>query len=123
MIFNNEKTGKYIMILRKTKGYTQKALAERVGVSHQAVSQWERGETMPDIATLPVLAQLLGTTADAILSASEDGFEGFDEIIGKVNLVRQKKRDPTRDAAVREYLHAVLTQMDELISMYEEGSN
>jgi transcriptional regulator with XRE-family HTH domain len=121
MVFSNVKTGKYIMILRKTRGLTQKALADCLGLSHQAVSSWERGETMPDIATLPLLAELLGTTSDAILSASNDDFTGFDEIISRVNLVRKQK--PERNTAVRDYLATVLQQLDQMLLQEQEDEH
>ncbi len=63
--------GKQIGILRKQKGLTQNELAERLGVSFQAVSKWERGETLPDTALLPQLANILETSIDNILIGSE----------------------------------------------------
>lgn len=66
-----EKVGEQIAVLRKGKGLTQSELGERVGVSFQAVSKWERGETLPDITILPDLAKILETTVDYILLGSE----------------------------------------------------
>ncbi len=57
--------------LRKNKGLTQSELGERVGVSFQAVSKWERGETLPDTAILPDLARVLETSIDNILLGGE----------------------------------------------------
>ena len=119
-MFSNEKTGKYIMILRKTKRYTQQKLADKLGVSHQAVSLWERGATMPDIAALPALAKALGTTADKILSAGSDDFTGFDEIIDRVNLIKHKKRSAGKDEEIKEYLNSVLKRLNELVESYED---
>lgn len=59
--------GRKIYILRKQKGMTQNQLGERIHVSFQAVSKWERGETLPDASLLPELAQALGTSIDNIL--------------------------------------------------------
>ena len=59
--------GYQIQSLRKSKGYTQNQLGDLVGVSFQAVSKWERGETLPDIATFAVLAEVLDTTIDHLL--------------------------------------------------------
>ena len=59
--------GQRIAELRKNKGLTQAELADRIGVSHQAVSQWERSETLPDILTLPALAEILGESISAIM--------------------------------------------------------
>ena len=68
---NIEKVGEQIAVLRKGKGLTQSDLGERLGVSFQAVSKWERGETFPDITILPDLARILETTVDYILLGSE----------------------------------------------------
>ena len=48
--------------LRKQKGLTQEELAFTMGVSSQAVSKWESGQSCPDIALLPALADLFGIT-------------------------------------------------------------
>ena len=69
---NIEKVGLQIAELRKNKGLTQNDLGERLGVSFQAVSKWERGETLPDTAILPDLANILGTTVDYILNGGEN---------------------------------------------------
>lgn len=62
------KIGALISELRRNKDYTQGELANLLNVSHQAVSKWERGESLPDIGLLPELASLLGITIDALLS-------------------------------------------------------
>ena len=56
------------------KKLTQSELGERLGVSFQAVSKWERGETLPDISILPALADILETSIDYILRCGERGF-------------------------------------------------
>lgn len=60
--------GSQIALLRKNKGLTQSQLGDRLGVSFQAVSKWERGETLPDTAILLDLAEVLETSVDGILS-------------------------------------------------------
>ena len=72
---NVEKVGKQIAILRKEKGLTQNDLGERLGVSFQAVSKWERGEALPDITLLPDLAKILEITIDFILCSDEKAVE------------------------------------------------
>ena len=55
--------------LRKAQKLTQEQLGERLGVSGQAVSKWEKGTAMPDILLLPDLCDALGTTLDGLLRA------------------------------------------------------
>lgn len=59
--------GKRIMQCRKALGLTQDQLAERLGVTAQAVSKWENDQSCPDITSLPKLAEIFGTTVDALL--------------------------------------------------------
>lgn len=57
--------GKQIQKFRKAAGITQKELGAAIGISNQAVSQWEGGGT-PDISLLPAIAERLGVTIDAL---------------------------------------------------------
>ena len=52
---------------RKRLGLTQDALAEKLGVTAQAVSKWENDQSCPDITTLPKLADIFGISTDALL--------------------------------------------------------
>ena len=52
--------------LRKERGMTQEALAEMIGVSAQTISKWENETTWPDVALLPVIADVFGVTIDAL---------------------------------------------------------
>lgn len=63
-----EKIGKAISYLRKRAGYTQKDLADRIGISDKAVSKWERGLGLPDIGYLRKLSILLDTDTDSLLA-------------------------------------------------------
>ena len=62
------RVGKAIAHLRKRAGYTQQELAEQIGISDKAVSKWERGVGLPDIAYLGKLAALLDTDTDSLLA-------------------------------------------------------
>ena len=53
--------------LRKRHGFSQEALAEKMGVSRQAVSKWERGESTPDTDTLIELAKLYEVSLDELV--------------------------------------------------------
>ena len=63
-----EKVGKAIAYLRKRAGYTQKDLADRIGISDKAVSKWERGLGLPEIGYLRKLSILLDTDSDSLLA-------------------------------------------------------
>lgn len=60
--------GRRIQTLRKEQAFTQDALAERMGISPQAVSKWENDQSCPDILSLPQLARELHTTVDFLLT-------------------------------------------------------
>jgi len=64
--------GKRIAELRKNKGFKQEELAEKLGVSGQAVSKWENDQTCPDISLLPQLARILGVTVDELLCGKQE---------------------------------------------------
>lgn len=72
IMFNMENVGMKISELRKSKNMTQMELADRMNISFQAVSNWERGNSMPDISKLPELAQIFGVTIDDILGEKSE---------------------------------------------------
>lgn len=56
-----------LLQLRKTNGYSQENLAERLGISRQAVSKWERAEASPDTDNLILLAKIYNVSLDELL--------------------------------------------------------
>lgn len=64
---NPSTLGERIKYYRKRLGLTQEQLAERMGVSAQAVSKWENGLSCPDISILPNLADVFGISMDELL--------------------------------------------------------
>lgn len=74
--------------LRKTNGYTQENLAERLGVSRQAVARWEAGETTPDMAMLLGLCEVFSVSADYLI---HDDYESDEDI----PVVKEKNREIT----------------------------
>lgn len=56
---NQEKIGKFISVSRKKKNLTQEQLAEKLGISINAVSKWERGLNLPDVALMKELCEIL----------------------------------------------------------------
>ena len=63
--------GRNLAQLRRERGYSQKKLAERLGVSEQEVSKWERAESAPDTDHLIALAKLYGCTLDALVQPAK----------------------------------------------------
>lgn len=61
MDFNNLK------LFRKKFGFTQEQIAERLGVSRQAVAKWERGDSLPDIDNIIALADIYEVTIDSLV--------------------------------------------------------
>lgn len=71
---NNTSLGDRIKYHRKRLGMTQEQLAQRIGVSTQAVSKWENNLSCPDISVLPELAEIFGISVDELLG--KDGASG-----------------------------------------------
>jgi Predicted transcriptional regulators len=63
----NKTIGEKILELRKARSLTQEKLGEQLGISSQAVSKWENGDSMPDILVLPQLCEILGISIDSLL--------------------------------------------------------
>lgn len=75
--------------LRKKNGLSQEELAEKLGLSRQAVSKWERAEASPDTDNLICLAKLYGVSLDDLLNTDEP----LDEIAREVKEEREEKED------------------------------
>lgn len=65
---NQEKIGKFISELRKEKNLTQEKLAEKLGITKNAVSKWERGLSLMDISLLKPLSEILDVSITEILN-------------------------------------------------------
>ena len=90
----NTTLGKRIAALRREKGLKQDELAEKLGVSAQAVSKWENDQTCPDISLLPSLAKTLGVSVDELLS-------GKQESAPIVQVLPQNQRKDIKDMVLR----------------------
>ena len=58
--------------MRKLRRLTQEDIAEKVGVTRQAVAKWEAGETVPDLDKCKMLAEILGVSLDDLANYEPD---------------------------------------------------
>ena len=64
---DQEKIGKFIKKIRQDNNLTQKELADKLSVTYQAVSKWENGKNIPDIATLKLISEEFNINIDELL--------------------------------------------------------
>lgn len=67
-----EQTAKRLFEYRKANGFSQEELAEKIGVSRQAISKWERGESSPDTENLIALSRLYNVTIDEMINTENE---------------------------------------------------
>ncbi len=84
--------GKRIAENRRRLGLTQDQLAERLGVTAQAVSKWENNQSCPDINTLPLLAEIFGITTDELLGKQPSSEAREAEVVSEKEQPRGKKK-------------------------------
>ena len=92
-----------LLELRKKNGYSQEELANKLGISRQSVSKWERAEASPDTDNLILLAKIYNVSLDELLGASsvdveelrsnnevvEESTQKFDKKVKKYSLIKK----------------------------------
>ena len=68
---DQEKIGKFITSKRKEKNLTQSELAEKLGVTDRAVSNWENGKNMPDLSLFKPLCEILNISINELMSGEK----------------------------------------------------
>ena len=101
---NGISIGKQIKYYRQQKQIKQEELADYLGVSYQAVSKWETGASVPDIALLPQISVYFGVSIDELFQIP---YEAEMERIENMMLTERRINDQTFDRAVR-FLNDVL---------------
>lgn len=108
--------GQNIAELRKKKGLTQEELAEKMCVTAQAVSKWERDASYPDVTVLSALAQALGVSVAAILESEQSAPElkevALDAIARRVVCIDTRLGSANMDVKVRFPVTALQKMMD-----------
>ena len=134
--------GTTIKKLRRDRNITQEQLAELLGVSTNAVSQWECDKTAPDISHLPMLANIFEVSADVLLgidiakskkqseikefTAKYAEFHSQGKTEERLNLCRSMQKKYPNDETVRYYLMRVLQNgyidesFDEIVMLGEQ---
>lgn len=118
--------GERIKTSREKAGYTQKELADRLNISYQAVSKWERNESQPGIDSLVPLADVLDISLDYLLSGKERVAPQTDcqnEIVARFNFViSPKKLDKSQENELIRVTNGYpLARVYELIESLKNG--
>ncbi len=87
--------GKKIRLLRFRAGLTQEQLAEKLGLGAQSVSKWETGAAMPDIAMLPLLAEVFGVSIDELFDLT--GEQRLNRIENSLDISQELPQDLFRE--------------------------
>lgn len=89
------KIGMFIAELRKEKGLTQAALAEKLNITDRAVSKWERGISLPDSSTMLPLCEILGINVNELLTGERIDMENYnkkaEEIILEMTRMKEQR--------------------------------
>ena len=100
--------GTNIALLRKKQGLTQAGLAEKLNYSDKAVSKWERGESVPDVLTLVAIAEVLGVSADVLLTDPNALPEHTGPVQNAMNHMVQKTLKRKADKRIIVWLSSIL---------------
>lgn len=98
---------KKILALRKSKGFTQEQLAEKMNISRQSISKWESGQAVPELDKIVELSRIFNVSTDYILKPSE-----MDELSVKTEMLEKQQeqllfREKKRNKIFRCVLYAV----------------
>ena len=89
--------GEKLQALRKSRGWSQEQLAERIAVSRQAVSKWESGAAVADTENVVELSRLFGVSTDYLL---HDDYTGDGDIPAVKSREAQLKKQKNREMAM-----------------------
>ena len=99
---NQEKIGKFILALRKEKLMTQQELADKLNVTDRAVSHWENGRSLPDVALFGLICEIFNISVNELISGeklSKDKLiKQSDENI--INTLKNSKKDKKKSVNI-----------------------
>lgn len=96
--------GKTIATLRKSKGWTQVELAERLNVSDKAVSKWESEGGLPEITQFPILAKLFDVSIDYLMTGKVEEQIPLDDMDSVKRMFYLIKKDDVENYIKYDYL-------------------
>ena len=110
-----------LKVMRTRKGLTQEEVAEKVGVSRQAVAKWEKGETMPDVESCIRMADLYGVPLEVLARGLKDDAASPEgkQLFGCVKM--NDKGQITLPAAIRESFGLMPGSMILVLADTEKG--
>ena len=112
----NVETAQRLADLRRSKGFSQEGLAQKLGLSRQAISKWERAESSPDTENLISLARLYGVSLDELLNPSEE----IEDDIEFENEDRARQREA--EAAERARAHEAAARATEAATQASDAA-
>lgn len=95
--------GKTIARLRKSKGWTQVELAEKLNVSDKAVSKWESESGLPEISQFPTLAKLFDVSIDYLMMGKIDETISLDDMDSNKRMFYLIKKDDVENYVKYDY--------------------
>ena len=100
---NEHSIGKTIASLRKSKGWTQAELAEKLNVSDKAVSKWESGNGLPEISQFPALASLFDVSIDYLMTGEIKDTISLDDMDSNKRMFYLIKKDDVENYIKYDY--------------------
>ena len=89
---DQEKIGRFIAACRKEQGYTQAALAEKLGITDRAVSKWETGRSLPDASLMLALCGLLQISVNELLTGERLAMDEYRKM-AEENLLQLRRQE------------------------------
>ena len=116
------KIGGFIAEERKRKGYTQKILSEKLGISDKTISKWERGNGFPEVSLLIPLCSELDITVNELLSGERVSEEQYRKKAEEnmVNLVKEAQENKKK--IILSVMVGILTILCHRSSIYGCGN-
>ena len=116
---NQEKIGKFIFELRKEKNMTQQELADKVGVTDRAISNWENGRRLPDYSILIKLCEELNISINELLYGERISKEDYSEKAEKnLKFVLKNKEDNKKKFRKRMWIVYIITTILSILSIF-----